>query len=1228
MSGPVCGVCVTANAADARFCEECGNALARQCPECGTPVGVAARFCRSCGNPLGEQGFGAGGVATRRVVTVLFADLANSTEFEERIDAETAREVISDYHGLLRTVAAHHRAGVVKYIGDGFMAVWGVPRTHPDDAHNAVEAAVELQRRFVGLAERVAQSHDTDLALRVAVNTGEVVVGAGDADLVGDVLNVASRLQSVSPHGQVIVGEETWRATRRRHHYESLGLLTMRGHTAAVRAYRWDGLRSESADSIGFVGRGAEFRRLDAAVDETIAHNAARLVTVIGDPGVGKSRLAREFISRRGIPVILARCDTEDSMALAPLIEMLRMRDLEADIPAAVSDRERILSGLRDLINGVTSSVEETFWALRRYVEELAAGEAFGVVIEDIHWAGPLLLDFLEHLVEWVRDAPIIVIVLSRKEIEDHRAHFAVPGGRIADVIALGGLDPEATTELAGRILGGDPLPADLLARLPGLTDGSPLFVRELVGMLVDDRVLVQKPDGWQLTVDVDAIAVPPTVHALLASRLERTNPGDRRALEVASVIGTEFTPGSVTAVSGLGAQAVTSALERLHRLDFVLPGGVNRGGEALWRFRHALIRDVAYRRLLKSDRAELHERIADWADTGGSTHAVDPDELAARHSESAHRYRRELGMQDGRTAALALRAARSYLAAARRSLDSDALVSAGIRAASGAALAVDEPVLQAELLQVGCEASLSVGDTPLAAAFLAQLDAVAHGSPWETCYRCQLLINTDPSRLPEVEDRLGVVIEDFASRDDAAGTAKAHLVRASARAMLGRVGDCELDLSTALVEARRVGDRRLITAALAAIPNAALWGPSPVPKAGGRCRDALRIQRMTAAAPSVEATSLRCLAVLEMLRGRPDDARTMLGQAREIAEDVGLHLVLMETELYTGIVELKNADAAAAEPHLRIALEGLEALGAGADAGTAAALLSRALLAQGRIDAADHYAARSEALAGHNVETAIAWRAMRAEILSAQGRHTDAAALARAAVAVAAGTDLILDHAEACLALSRVLSAAGDRSGAVEARSVAESLYAAKDVESSSAVGGPSLPPGDRRAGAILAAHRTLSSQAADVLTKLIASLRSEDIDAAAGLYAQSITFEDLRTVSEDPIADRAGIQVALLRLREQYSYVDEAVLAVRGDLLLLTRCRCWDDLGNETSGLILRRIDDAGEIAHEAHFDDSDFWRAYREMEILHRASRGAEVGERNVLGGRGDSDDDLVS
>ncbi len=415
------------------------------------------------------------------------------------------------------------------------------------------------------------------------------------------------------------------------------------------------------------------------------------------------------------------------------------------------------------------------------------------------------------------------------------------------------------------------------------------------------------------------------------------------------------------------GVAGVELSLNRLRRLELAQPSGAYVGDEPVWRFHHVLIRDVAYRRLLKSERADLHERLADWVEAGGSSVAFDADEMVARHLEAAHTYRLELGTVDEHTGDLALRAARHYAASARRALDRDELVSAGTQAARGAALASADAELHAELLLIGCEAFLSAGDVAAGAPLVDDLERIADEalSPWAICYRCQFIIYTDPNRLLDADARLQGAIDEFGRRRDHAGLAKAHRVRASARSRLGRIGDCEADLFEALIAARQSGDHRQITAALGAAPSAALWGPSPVPKAGGRCLDVVRMQRMTTAAPSLEATSLRCLAVLELLRGRPDKARTMLADARQVVADLGLRHGLMETELFAGIIESMEGDPVAAEPHFRTALEGLDALGVGADAGQAAALLAKSVLAQGRVDEADTYATESEQSGG-----------------------------------------------------------------------------------------------------------------------------------------------------------------------------------------------------------------------------------------------------------------------
>jgi len=1213
-----CASCGAHNEEDARFCEACGASLARICATCGVEASATARFCRGCGAPLGQST----GVPdtpdaapVRKTVTVMFADLAGSTSFEERVDAETAREVIGDYHHLLRRVAQRHRAGVTKYIGDGFMAVWGVPEIGPEDAVRAVDAAVELQERFVGLATRVTENHGVELALRVAVNTGEVVVGVGDADLVGDALNVGARLESECPRGDVVVGEETWRATRGHYDYESLGEVQVKGRSAPVAVYQWLGRRSDSTDAAPFVGRRSELQRLQTAMNGALSARSARLVTVVGDPGVGKSRLAAKFtVAQTGARVIEARCDLEGTVAMAPLIEILRAVDLETEIPAGVPERDRLLRDLGGLATGEAGSVEENFWALRRFVEVLATEGPTVLVLDDIQWADTLLLDFIEHLMEWTANVPVFVLALARPELRELRPELVSVGRFVSEAVHLSGLDPDATAELAANVLGAARLPDELLRRLPSSTGGNPLFVRELVGMLAHDGVLIEEQAGWRLTIDVDAIAVPPTIHALLASRLERLAAADRRILEIASVVGSEFSIGAVRALAGGSGAGVTLSLNRLRRLELAQPSGAYIGDEAVWRFHHVLIRDVAYRRLLKSDRADLHERLAQWVETGGQSVAFDSDEMIARHLEAAHSYRSQLGPLDSRSHELAVRSAQHYAASARRALDRDELVSAGTQAARGAALAASDETLHADLLLIGCEAFLSAGDVTAGAPLVDELERIADDAlaPWATCYRCQFVIYTDPERLLEVEARLHEAIDEFGRRTDHAGLAKAHRVRAGARGRLGRIGASEIDLFEALIAARESGDHRQITAALGAAPGAALWGPSPVPKAGGRCLDVVRMQRMTTAAPSLEATSLRHLAVLEVLRGRPDKARTMLANARQVVADLGLRHGVMETELFAGIIESMEGDPVAAEPHFRTALEGLDALGVGADAGQAAALLARSVLAQGRLEEADRHAAESERLAGRNLKTAIAWRAVRAEIFAAQGRHADAVAMAREAVAVAAGTDLVLDHAEACLALSRVLATAGDTKGANSARDDAEALYAAKEV--TARVGRADELAVSRPATDVDTGSRRLavSNQSSEVMPDYIRALKTHDIDGALRHFSQEFVYEDHRRLSGGPIVGLGAIRPTLERISEQYTRFDFHVVAVRGQHSHLMWERRSDDDGNETTNLYVTETGDDGLVQFHARFDEGDFEGAYRELDRRYYAGEGAEFAE----------------
>ena len=353
------------------------------------------------------------------------------------------------------------------------------------------------------------------------------------------------------------------------------------------------------------------------------------------------------------------------------------------------------------------------------------------------------------------------------------------------------------------------------------------------------------------------------------------------------------------------------------------------------------------------------------------------------------------------------------------------------------------------ELLVARCEALLAAGDVASAAGAVSQLQQAtvdsARLAAWATCFDGELSILIHPERLDDVEAALGAAAHKLAEIDDAAGEAKAHTVRAACLARLGRIGDCEIALDDALTAARRARDHRRVNAVLAGAPLAALWGPNPVPRAGGRCLDVVRLLRITTDSPAVEATSTRCQAVLEAFRGRDAAARRMIDSARRTVTELGLRHALLEVEQFAGIVELVLDDPAAAEPHLRQAYNGFRRMGLDADTAETAALLGRACLALDRDAEADELCTESERLAGHALKASIAWRTVRAQLLSRGNDHDEARRVAQAAITLAERTDGLVDHGDACLSLATVLGAAGDAAGARAAAERAVNLYERK---------------------------------------------------------------------------------------------------------------------------------------------------------------------------------------
>jgi class 3 adenylate cyclase/tetratricopeptide (TPR) repeat protein len=695
----VCSSCGTQNDAGQKFCGECGARLAATCPSCGTENPPGQKFCGECGAVLRAQGGAPGGggdvpsaapgaapVAERRLVSVLFADLVGFTTLTEDRDPEETRELLTRYFELGREVIERYGGTVEKFIGDAVMAVWGAPTAHEDDAERAVRAALDLVD--------AVQTLGPSIRARAGVLTGEaaVTVGATAQGMVaGDLVNTASRLQGVASPGTVLVGEATQRAAGRAIAFTPAGDQHLKGKAApvpawvAVRVVAEVGGRSRSdALEAPFVGRESELRLLKDLYHATSREQRPRLVSVIGPAGIGKTRLAWEFLKYiDGLVETVWWHDGRspaygDGISFWALGEMVRERAglLETDDAATTraklavtleehvpdpDERQWIGSALLTLL-GVESDLrtEQLFGAWRTFFERLAATAPVVMVFEDHHFADSGLLDFVDHLLEWSRNVPIYVLTLSRPELLDRRPDIGA-GKRDFTSLHLEPLSTEQMEELLAGLVPG--LPASAVAAIVARADGMPLYAVETVRMLLADGRLAKDGDTYRPIGDLAELAVPETLTALIASRLDALDPVDRALIGDAAVLGQSFSVDALAAVAGVEPASLAARLRGLVRRELLTveadPRSPERGQYA---FVQALIREVAYNTLAKRDRKSRHVAAARFFESLGS------DELAgalAGHYVAAHRNAGEGPEAD----ALAAQARVALRAAAERAM-------------------------------------------------------------------------------------------------------------------------------------------------------------------------------------------------------------------------------------------------------------------------------------------------------------------------------------------------------------------------------------------------------------------------------------------------------------------------------------------------------------------------------------------------------------------------------
>jgi class 3 adenylate cyclase/tetratricopeptide (TPR) repeat protein len=647
----VCASCGTENEAGRKFCKECAARLALACPSCGAANSADAKFCGECAGPLvgpGPLTATAAPVTERRLVSVLFADLVGFTTLVEGHDAEDARELLSRYFDAARDVVGRYGGTVEKFIGDAVMAVWGAPVAHEDDAERAVRAALELVDAVKALG--------SGIAARAGVLTGEAAVTLGTIGqgmVAGDLVNTASRLQAVAPPGTVLVGETTQRAASRAIAFEEAGEQALKGKGSPVPAWRALRVvaerggrnRAETLEA-PFVGRDDELRLLKELFHATGREQRARLVSVTGIGGIGKTRLAWELEKYLdGLVGPIWRHEGRspaygEGITFWALGEMVRRRAglVETDderttrtkiaetVAAHVPDpdeRRWVEPALLTLLGIDAGAVDpaQLFGAWRMFFERLAATGTVVMVFEDLQWADPGLLDFIDALLEWSRSLPIFVLTLARPELLERRPDWGA-GKRSFTSIFLEPLPAAAMRDLLAGLVPG--LPDAAVTAIVERADGVPLYAVETVRMLLAEGKLALQGGVYRPVGDLTTLAVPATLTALIASRLDGLEPHDRSLLCDAAVLGQSFTLAALAAVSGLPEPELEPHLRSISRHELLAletdPRSPERGQYA---FVQALIREVAYNTLARRRRTARHLAAARFFESLGSDEAA-----------------------------------------------------------------------------------------------------------------------------------------------------------------------------------------------------------------------------------------------------------------------------------------------------------------------------------------------------------------------------------------------------------------------------------------------------------------------------------------------------------------------------------------------------------------------------------------------------------------------------
>jgi class 3 adenylate cyclase/tetratricopeptide (TPR) repeat protein len=1017
------------------------------CSACGTKFDIAASTPREI----------------RKTVTVVFCDVTGSTALGERLDPETLRGVMSRYFERMKAVLESHGGTVEKFIGDAVMAVFGVPVLHEDDALRAVRAAHEMRVALGLLNRELAAELSVTLQTRIGVNTGSVVAGhpaSGQNLVTGDAVNVAARLEETAAPGEILIGQETFHLTRNAVDVEPLDPLALKGKSEIVDAYRLmavrpDALGHERRLDSPMVGREEPLRALLDAFEVACSDAVCHMVTVLGSAGIGKSRLVREFVTAVGerATVLTGRClSYGEGITYWPIAQMAIQATAIPEDDSPDRAREGLRRALTDAVDaeivtahlavlmGLREGPLEAPWAVRRFFETLAMRIPIVAVFDDVQWAERTLLDVIDHVADWSADAPILLVCVARSEFLE--AH---PGwgreNRNATSVPLEPLSEQESDRLIENLLGHPALTADIRERIRAAAQGIPLFVEEMLSMLLDNGVLVQKGGEWVATVDLSTVQVPPAISALLAARLDRLPSEERAVLEAASIVGEVF---ERSAVRALVPESMRPDIDRhfgaLLRKDVIRPSHSHLGRDLACRFRHILLRNETYEEMPKAERARLHEVFATHLLTAMGGRASELDEFVGYHLERAHGLQRELGLQDERSISLARTASEHLAAAGHRAFQrGDMAGAASLLGRASNLIDADDP----ERLKMGWELGIAltnIGSLSRAVDVLREtiMRANKRGDEYSAAY-AELMLWQDPLLGPDADVRAWLasaerLVAVFERAGDRRGAAYAWGQRAAAMWYRNRFEETAKASQRALEHALAAGDRYLTAGLRTQLLGALVAGPRPLPEAFGFARMALddaKAEGDPRLQASVQTNLARCLSYI----GEHEEARRVCWEAREIFQQLGAVIRYWASAQHTSRIAQLAGDLDGAADDLRESCVQLESFGETNFLSGNAGMLARVELERGDMAAAVNWTELVERIASPD-DLDAQWRLETLRgLLAAKRGDPRAENHLRAVISLSGKTDSSMGQALARLDLARYLGPARSEEAVALAR-------------------------------------------------------------------------------------------------------------------------------------------------------------------------------------------------